>query len=371
LNTGKAIVGQVNETLGKPLEGGDIIGRAGQHAYDKPVDTLLTLLPFLKLKGTTGARGAGVVDDVARTTSKSGLLDTALGKNISGRAATNIVTPTVKDVAKAEAIAKDALKITTKLTKRGMSKELGEFIPKAGKVIDDWVEAKDKTIGLQPMDEIFAYKSLHGSLEFKDVDGKKGIVTGYFARFDIKDAENDIIRKGAFQKSITEQGPKSATPRIRHLMNHDPFKPLGVITELKEDASGLYYESKIGTHTLGQEFLKMAESGLITEHSIGYYPTKSTGKKGVNRILTEIKLSEGSSLTINGVNQFTPLLSVKGEMDFELLNEKQKSIEAFCRKSDATDETIEMLLLHSKQLSQYIIDIKSTQPHNRTEPQPV
>lgn len=219
------------------------------------------------------------------------------------------------------------------------------------------------------MDEIFAYKSLHGTLEFKDVDGKKGIVAGYFASFDVKDSENDIIKKGAFQKSIIEQGPKSSTPRIRHLMNHDPFKPLGVILELKEDNTGLYYESKIGNHSLGVEFLKMAESGLITEHSIGYIATKFSGKKGVNRIINEIKLSEGSSLTINGVNQFTPLLSVKGEIDFDLLVSKQKNIEAFCRKSDATDETIEMLLLHSKQLSQYIIDLKSTQPHERTEPQ--
>src|SRR6188768_857486 len=124
------------------------------------------------------------------------------------------------------------------------------------------------------MIELLSYKSVPGSLEFKDIDGKKGIVTGYFSSFDTKDAENDIIRKGAFVKSIQETGPKSNQPRIRHLYNHDPFKPLGVLTELKEDNQGLYYESKIGSHSLGQEFLKMAESGLITEHSIGYRATK-------------------------------------------------------------------------------------------------
>jgi HK97 family phage prohead protease len=219
------------------------------------------------------------------------------------------------------------------------------------------------------MNEIFAYKSFSGTLEFKDVDGKKGIVTGYFASFETKDSENDIIRKGAFQKSITEQGPKSSHPRIKHLYNHDPFKPLGVITELKEDSRGLYYESKIGTHSLGVEFLKMAESGLITEHSIGYIATKSTGRKGINRVISEIKLKEGSSLSVDGVNPNTPLLSVKGELNLEYLAERQKTVENFCRKSDATDETIEMLLLHSRQLSQYIIDIKGTQPHDRTEPQ--
>jgi len=219
------------------------------------------------------------------------------------------------------------------------------------------------------MNELFSYKGVTGGIEFKDVDGKKGIVTGYFASFETKDREQDIIKKGSFIKSIQENGPKSTNPRIRHLYNHDPFKPLGVILELKEDTHGLYYESKIGSHTLGTEFLKMAESGLITEHSIGYKATKFTGRKGVNRVISEIMLKEGSSLSIDGINPNTPLISVKGELNTEYLTERQKMIENFCRKSDATDETIEMLLLHSQQLSQYIIDIKGTQPHDSTEPQ--
>lgn len=219
------------------------------------------------------------------------------------------------------------------------------------------------------MNEIFSYKNEASGLEIKDIDGKKGIVTGYFASFNTKDGESDIIMPGAFKKSIDETGPRSSQPRIRHLMNHDPFKPLGVLIELKEDSHGLYYESKIGNHTVGVEFLKMAESGLITEHSIGYRPTKSTGVKGVNRVLQEIKLVEGSSLSINGVNPNTPLISVKGALSMDYLVERQKAIESFCRKSTASDETIEMLLLHSKQLSQYILDLKSTQPGSTTEPQ--
>jgi len=47
---------------------------------------------------------------------------------------------------------------------------------------------------------------------------------------------------------------------------------------------------------------------------------------------------------------------------------QQKAIEKFCKNTDATDETIEMLLLHSKQLSQYIIDLKAIQPVVTTEP---
>lgn len=219
------------------------------------------------------------------------------------------------------------------------------------------------------MSEIFAYKSFYGSPEFKDIDGKRGIVAGYFASFDTKDFENDIIRKGAFLKSIQENGPNSPLPRIRHLYNHDPFKPLGKLIELKEDSKGLYYESKIGSHALGVEFLKMAESGLITEHSIGYKATKSTGQKGVNRVITEVKLKEGSSLSVDGVNPNTPLVSIKGDVDIAKIADRQKAVDKFCRDADVSDETIQTLLLHSQQLSQLIIDIKSTQPEAATEPQ--
>ncbi len=219
------------------------------------------------------------------------------------------------------------------------------------------------------MNEIISYKSLQSTPILKDVDGKKGIVTGYFASFDTKDMEGDVIRKGAFQKSITENGPQSSRPRIKHLFNHDPSQPLGVLTVLQEDKKGLYYESKIGSHSLGVEFLKMAESGLITEHSFGYKATKYTGTKGKGRDITEVKMYEGTSSSFIGINENTPLLSVKGLIDVDVIVGRQKAIEFFCKSADVSDETIQMLLLHSKQLAQYIIDIKSTQPDRTTEPQ--
>ena len=43
---------------------------------------------------------------------------------------------------------------------------------------------------------------------------------------------------------------------------------------------------------------------------------------------------------------------------------KTAAIEKFCRNTTATDDTIQMLLLHSKQLAQLICDMKS----NTTEP---
>jgi len=228
------------------------------------------------------------------------------------------------------------------------------------------------------MKEIFAYKDHSITASFKDADARKGIVTGYFSKFDNVDSDGDIIRKGAFAKTIREQGPASSQPRIKHLMNHNASQPLGKLLDLKEDATGLVYESQIGTHSLGQDFIKMVESGLITEHSIGFRTIKrnqlqdyqgymKNPSKGWYE-LTELALMEGSSLTAWGANPLTPLTGLKGAVDVNRIAEQQKAIEKFCKDSTATDETIEMLLLHSKQLSQYIIDLKANQPALATDP---
>lgn len=217
---------------------------------------------------------------------------------------------------------------------------------------------------------IYSYKVGLFGAEIKDVDGKKGIVSGYFSNYDNVDSDGDIIRRGAFAKTIKENGPASSQPRIKHLMNHDPSQPLGKLISLQEDAKGLLYESQVGSHTLGRDFIKMVESGLITEHSIGFRTVKRNQLQDYEGYqknpsggwfeITEVKLYEGSSLTAWGANSLTPITGMKSAFDTDMLIKRQKAMESFCRNSDASDETIEMLLLHSKQLAQYIIDLKAT-----------
>lgn len=231
------------------------------------------------------------------------------------------------------------------------------------------------------METIIKFKDVVIGGEIVNADAKKGIVQGYFSHFDNVDADGDIIRKGAFTKTIREQGPNSAQPRIKHLINHDSTKPLGKLNWLKEDETGLKYESQLGTHALGQDFIKMIESGLITEHSIGFKTIKqnqlqswedymNNPKKGWYEII-EVKLYEGSSLTAWGANPLTPITSLKSDktIDIDTIVNRQKSIEKFCKNSDATDETIEALIMHSKQLAQLVLDMKmTTQPTRVTEP---
>lgn len=206
-------------------------------------------------------------------------------------------------------------------------------------------------------------------LSVKDIDGKKGIVTGYFANFDSVDSDGDIIKKGSFIKTISQQGPTSLKPRIKHLLNHDPSQPLGVITELKEDNYGLYYESKIGSHDGGVDFIKKIESGLITEHSIGYRTIKfnqlkpwTEWKEGeAMRELTELKLYEGSSLTAWGANMNTPLTGMKSEQKAMAVGKRIDLLIKAMREGTFTDETFDMLEIELKQIQQLFIDLTKEQ----------
>jgi HK97 family phage prohead protease len=207
------------------------------------------------------------------------------------------------------------------------------------------------------MSKVYQYKSLN--LELKDVDRKEGVVMGYFAAFGNKDSDGDIIVPGAFKKSIEERGPNSVHPRIKWFIDHDPTQVPGVLKALEEDAYGLKYTGKVGTHALGQDFLKMAESGIITEHSHGFRIISEERKSDANYI-TESFLMEGSALKAWGANQYTPLVGVKSELKAEQIADRIKRLEKFCKNTDATDDCIESLMIEIKQLSQLLIDLIKT-----------
>jgi uncharacterized protein len=226
------------------------------------------------------------------------------------------------------------------------------------------------------MKDVFSYKDFDivtdRPIQFKDVDGKKGIVTGYFANFDTVDSDGDVIKKGAFVRTIAEYGPTARKPRIKHLLNHDSWQPLGKLLDLKEDNYGLYYESQVGTHDLGSDFIKMVESELITEHSIGYRTMKfvqlkpwSEWKDGETvRELTELKLYEGSSLTAWGANPNTPLTGLKSHLKAEKMSKRIDLLIKSLRDGTFTDETFDSLEIELKQLQQAFIDLSKPERAN-------
>ena len=209
---------------------------------------------------------------------------------------------------------------------------------------------------------IYNYKSF--DMNVKDIDAKQGIVSGYFSAFGMVDSDGDIMMPGAFKRSIQDWGPE-AKGRVKHLLNHDPSQPLGKIMELKEDGYGLFYRSQIGTHKLGQDFIKMVESDLIGEHSIGFRILREQKAAEANEI-HEVMLYEGSSLTAWGANEYTPILGIKSSDQVVRIQEQIKSFEKFIRNSDVTDETIELCLIKVRQLAQAIEKTSSTKAVDET-----
>jgi HK97 family phage prohead protease len=221
----------------------------------------------------------------------------------------------------------------------------------------EWAIRKLNQIDKKQGGMIYNYKSF--DLEVKDVDTKSGEVIGYFSAFGNVDSDGDIMMPGAFKRSIQDWGPEGKN-RIKHLMNHDPSQPLGKILDLKEDDYGLYYRSKVGSHQLGKDFVKMVESGLITEHSIGFRTLREQKAENGNQI-HEVMLFEGSSLTAWGANEATPMLGMKNYNNLEKLQDQIKAFEKFIRNSDVTDETIDLCILKVKQLAQAVEIMSSTE----------
>lgn len=194
---------------------------------------------------------------------------------------------------------------------------------------------------------------------FQDTDLKQGIVSGYFAMFGNKDLDGDIIEKGAFTKTIQERGPKGKG-LIKYLLDHDRYKAVAKITDLEEDYKGLRYTAKIGTHALGQDFVKMVESELINQHSFGFIIPKDKqfwDEQRKANIIKEVIMHEGSAIQFLGANPETTFIDLKSETDaFGYLDRLEK----FIRTTDCADETIITLEKRLKSLSELLKPAKTT-----------
>jgi HK97 family phage prohead protease len=194
----------------------------------------------------------------------------------------------------------------------------------------------------------------------KDVDVKTGTVTGYFAIFGNVDSDGDMIMPGAFKRTLNNN-----YKRIKHLAFHDSTKILsgtrkGNLT-VKEDAKGLYFESKISDTSYGRDIITLYDDGAIDEHSIGY-EVKDEKKTDKYNQLNELKLWEGTT-TPWGANEQALLEGMKGVVDAEQLQKKHATLMKAIRNGTFENEDLfDVIELHLKQLEQHIIDLQSTRP---------
>ena len=174
------------------------------------------------------------------------------------------------------------------------------------------------------------YKSTHLG-EVIDADEKMGIVKGYGSIFGNVDSDGDIINKGAYKKTIQENGS-----RVKYLYQHDMDKPIGKMVHLGEDEKGLVFEAQVPKTRLGMDVIELMKAGVITENSVGILPIQKS-MSGQYREINEVKLFEVSAVTL-AANDQAMIVDVKGNNDPEKIFKRFDNMAKLIRKGDISDE---------------------------------
>jgi uncharacterized protein len=127
--------------------------------------------------------------------------------------------------------------------------------------------------------------------------GTDGMVEGYGAVFDARDTYDDVIAKGAFKASLVAHAKAKTMPAM--LWQHDPSEPIGVWTEMAEDAKGLRVKGQLIVETeRGRAALALLRKGALNGLSIGFVSKEwAYDADSEIRTLTEIDLWEVSLVT--------------------------------------------------------------------------
>lgn len=207
------------------------------------------------------------------------------------------------------------------------------------------------------------YKST--PIEVKGIDKGKRTADIAFATYNNIDRGKDILRPGAFKKSWTER--KSD---IRFFLNHDPSQAPGKALDFYDDTNQAVAKAYLGTHTLGEDTLKMMDEGIITDASFGFRTEKKNmiDVKGETvRELLEVNQREFSVLTDWGMNPLSKVRSVsKSLYGFDMMELKTRinKLEKFCRNTTASDDTIKTLLQEVKALQSLVAGFDTATTHD-------
>lgn len=121
-----------------------------------------------------------------------------------------------------------------------------------------------------PMERKSAVEVAEGLLTPEFKAAKDGTVEGYGAIFGNVDNGYDIVEAGAFADSL-----KSGV-KVKMLWQHDPWNPIGVWDEVKEDDKGLWVKGRIlGDVEKGREATALVKAGALDGLSIGYRTLES------------------------------------------------------------------------------------------------
>jgi len=116
--------------------------------------------------------------------------------------------------------------------------------------------------------------------------GRTGVrFAGYAAIFGRTDRGGDVVRPGAFARSLARGD--GAVPL---LWQHDPARPVGRIEYLREDKRGLRVIARLSGGAAGQAAAAQLRTGKVAGLSFGYRVRKSSGS--APRALEDVELVE-------------------------------------------------------------------------------
>ncbi|HLL31444.1 MAG TPA: HK97 family phage prohead protease [Allosphingosinicella sp.] len=114
---------------------------------------------------------------------------------------------------------------------------------------------------------------------------------GYAAIFDRPDRGGDVVRAGAFERSL-----RRGAGGVPLLWQHDPARPVGRIEYLKEDKRGLRVIARLSGGAAGREAAALLKEGAVAGLSFGYRVRKASG--AAPRALEDVELVEVSLVTL-------------------------------------------------------------------------
>jgi hypothetical protein len=114
-------------------------------------------------------------------------------------------------------------------------------------------------------------------------------LAGYAALFDVVDGARDVIRRGAFARTLAER--RDPLPLY---WQHNPRQPLGLVEQIAEDARGLRVIARIDRPDARAASLLKARA--VNGLSFGYRAQRFRHHAGLRELL-EIALFEVSLVT--------------------------------------------------------------------------
>jgi uncharacterized protein len=155
-----------------------------------------------------------------------------------------------------------------------------------------------------------------GALALKFDTGATGEFEGYGSVFDVIDSYGDVVKPGAFSKSLAEAAKTGRYPSM--LWQHRMEDPIGVWTEMREDAQGLYVKGRllVEDDELARRAYAHLKAGSVTGLSIGYRRTvyESNGRDIIDLDLKEVSLvtmPANDEARVTGVKAFSEANTIR------------------------------------------------------------